>query len=237
MTEWLHNFGVETQAVDDDAKSEEILRASGPRRVTTGSSEPETSSPLAVALRHVTILDTGKWFGGAKVRLDALVVHGNSEEGATFYSPRTFTFDRVADGDRLPIDESVGMLLFAGHPRHFLDIFLTASRVTDDEPSLEELLIQRGGDLTSATTSLAALASEGTAAVISGALTAAFTLGDVALSLVRSVSSNTIGLYRASFLEHSHNFGIGRHPAFGSHTGQDLEFAYDIVLDAPPRPG
>ncbi len=193
--------------------------------------------PLAVALRELTILDTGRWFGGAKVRIDALIVHGNNDEGATFYSPRTFEFDRVSDGDRLPIDPTVGMLLFAGHPRYFLDVFLMASRVTGETPPLSELLVQRGADVTSAVSDLAALANSATTAVISTALTAAFTLGDVALSVIDAVSSTTIGLHRASFLEHTHEFGVGRHPAFGTQTGQDLEFAYDIVLDRPSRPG
>jgi hypothetical protein len=38
---------------------------------------PARAAPnLAVRLQDVVIHDAGKWFGGAEIRLDALVVHG-----------------------------------------------------------------------------------------------------------------------------------------------------------------
>jgi hypothetical protein len=75
---------------------------------------------VAIRLHDVVIHNNRKWFGEANIRLDALVIHGNREIGRpdSFYSPRTFRFERVAKGDRLPIGET-GLLIFYGVPRYF----------------------------------------------------------------------------------------------------------------------
>src|SRR3989442_13006977 len=88
---------------------------------------------LAIRLKDMVIHDNRKWFGGAEIRLDTLVVHGKNPlaKEDTFYKPTTQRFARVRDGERLSIGDS-GLLIFYGQPRHFVDISITVSRDRKD---------------------------------------------------------------------------------------------------------
>jgi len=59
---------------------------------------------------------TASAFGEAEIRIDTLIVHSRDKATAldTFYTPHTFRFDRVADGDRLSTGD--GLLTFVGQP-------------------------------------------------------------------------------------------------------------------------
>ena len=83
--------------------------------------------PLAAAIRDVRIHDVKRLFGSAKIRLDALfvTVPAVGAKVTDLYSPQTFRFDGVHDGDRLPIEQT--MLLYLGQPTYFLDISIAAS--------------------------------------------------------------------------------------------------------------
>ena len=67
------------------------------------ASDPGGAAPskhnIAIFIKQLTVRETGKWFGDANLRLDALIVHGG--KGEELYQPQTFRFPRVADGDNL----------------------------------------------------------------------------------------------------------------------------------------
>jgi hypothetical protein len=195
---------------------------------------------LAVLLRNVICHDVLKLFGGAEVRLDALVVHGRGtgDDPSSFYMPGTFRFSDIRDHQSLPIDPDHGLLIFNGQPMHFLDVFVIASRDRKETDDLSSLLREKLTDdaTKTATSALLGLAvAVPTAAVVTGAIAAAATLGDLAYQVVKGVSDKTIGMYRGSFLQFRDGFGVGRHPA-GTTTFQEnsLEFWYETVLDEVP---
>jgi hypothetical protein len=185
--------------------------------------------------------DVLKLFGAAEIRLDALVVHGRGTRGdsSSFYMPGTFRFSDVRDHQRLPIDEEHGLLIFNGRPLHFLDVFIMVSRDRTDTDDLASLLRTRlgGEEMQKATNALMALAmATPTAAVVSGAVAAATTIGDLSYRVVRAVSDKTIGMYHGSFLQLRDGFGLGRHPEESKAFHENhLEFWYETVLDEAPR--
>lgn len=193
------------------------------------------ASTYGVTVNDVVVHDNRKWFGEADVRIDALVVHGypRDESPDSCYKPGTFRFSRVSDGDALPIGES-GLLLFLGIPHHFLDVFITVARDTKDSDDLANLL-QKATDSDEYTTALSGfrqlMSANPTAAMISAGLEASMAVGNLAYRILRQVSSSTIGLYRASWLQQRHRFGEGRHPETGSHRVKDLSFSLEITRE------
>lgn len=196
---------------------------------------------LSIKLREVVCHNVHKMFGGAQIRLDALVVYGKVAEQdlESFYMPGTFRFDGVRNHVPLPIDKDYGLLIFDGNPAYFLDVFVMASRDRSDTDDLASLL---SGQLTdpevqAAATSLLALAAAApTAAAIVAAVGAAATLGDVAYKAVKAVSPTTIGMYRGSFLQYGDGFGIGRHPKQeGTYFDGDLRFWFETVRNEDPE--
>lgn len=201
---------------------------------TRGASLPH----LSVKIREVLCRDVHKWFGGAAIRLDALVVHGNAQANDTssFYAPGTFRFPDIHDNERFPIDPQFGLLVFDGQPAFFLDVFVMASRDKGDSDDLSALLkadLNKQEFQTAATTVLGMAATVPTAAAIAGAIGAAAMLGDAAYQVVKAVTPKTIGMYRGSFLQFRDGFGLGRHP---QKEGEqflhgDLEFWFETVLN------
>jgi hypothetical protein len=191
---------------------------------------------LAVRLNDMVVHDTRKWFGGADLRLDTIVVHGPGEQQgseAEFFQPTTFRFSGIRDGDRLPI-ETPGLLTFYGRPRHFLDIAIIMSRDRKDTADLGTLIAthlnsdawrQGAGALLG----LAVAAPQ--AAAVVAAVGGAAVIANFALELLAQMTGDTIGVYRASFLQHLDRLGLGRHPDAGQYRQRDLSFWYEIVLD------
>ena len=193
-------------------------------------------SSFGVSVHDVVIHDNRKWFGEADIRIDALVVHGYPKDDSpeSCYKPGTFRFSRVLDGEQLPIGES-GLLLFLGRPQHFLDMFITVSRDTKDSDDLANLLHKAtdSDEFKGALSGLRQITSvDPTAAVISAGLEASMAIGNLAYRILRQVSSSTIGLYRASWLQHRDRFGEGRHPEVGSHRVKDLSFWFEITRES-----
>jgi hypothetical protein len=214
------------RAPSGDELVQEVRRGSVRRR--------GTSPRLAVRLREIVVHHNRRLFGEARVRVDALVVHGSAggTSLANFYSPGTFRFDRVADGDRLPIGSS-GLLVFLGRPRQFLDLFIVVSRDREDSDTLEKLLAALTASesaMTAQTQLLAMAAGVPDPKLLSAALRAALLLGDAAIVSLRNATSGTIGLYRNSWLRGRDAWGIGRHPAEGGlFRVKDLSFGFEIV--------
>ena len=137
MAEWLVEESVDPRSV---ARSL-VLEGAAQERGATAAKQAPT---VAVRLHDVLIHHNKKWldiFGGADVRLDAIVVQGNVIESgpAAAYVPTTMRFAGIGDGDSLPGDE-FGMLLYFGRPRHFLDISIIVSRDRRDTDDLSSLL-------------------------------------------------------------------------------------------------
>jgi hypothetical protein len=198
-----------------------------------------SAAPLAITLHDIVIHDTKKWFGGADIRLDALVVngHGTIDEPGSFYSPQTFRFPGVRDEEHFPIGES-GLLAFLGRPSYFLDLFITASRDKKDSEDLSKALREElsTSELRSAIGTLAGLVAAPHAAAITAALGAASMLGEFAYRLLSRLTGNTIGLLHTSWLEHKSSFGIGRHPEEGSYRLRDLSLWYEISRELDLQP-
>src|SRR5262245_1618944 len=126
-TEWLIN-GVPDDiesAVFDDLAAGALENRGKARKAEAG---------LAVTMNDIVIHDTHKWFGGADIRIDILVVHGNpsNEHAGSWYMPTTRTFSNVKDDARLNAER---LLVFFGWPRYFLDLFVIVSRDTRDADS------------------------------------------------------------------------------------------------------
>jgi hypothetical protein len=229
--DWGH--GVSEWAIDE-AKARAPSGEELVQEVRRGSVRRGSTSPtLAVRLREIVVHHNRRLFGEAQVRVDALVVHGGAggTSLADFYSPGTFRFDRVADGDRLPIGET-GLLVYLGRPRHFLDLFIMASRDREDSDTLEKLLAALAASesaMTAQARLLAMAAGIPDPKLLSAALRAVLLLGDAAIITLRNATSGTIGLYRNSWLRGRDGWGIGQHPAEGLFTVKDLSFGFEIV--------
>ena len=189
---------------------------------------------LAVLINDLVIHDTKKWFGSADVRVDTLIVHGEKEgEPNGYYQALTLPFSNIVDGDRLPI-EHPGQRVFYGHPAHFLDVSIFVSRNTKDSDELATLIkteLSSDSWQAAAGAVLAATVVAPQAAAIVGAVAGAAILANIAYNLLKNVTSNTIGLYRSSWLQYRNRFGIGRHPEVDSFRQQDFSFWYEIVID------
>jgi hypothetical protein len=216
---------LDTAVLDDQA-----LGAITQTRRGTGASE----APLAVSMNDIVIHETHKWFGGADIRLDVLAVHGNvsAEQDGSWYTPTTASFPNVKDGARLNAE---GMLVFFGWPRYFLDLFIIVSRDTKDADQLSELLRDRlaGDDAKGAVGDLLALVAAPAAAVVAAGTKAALTIGSIAYDVVSSVTTKSVGVWRTSWLEHTHEFGLGRHPAADGDSirASDFSFWLDVRRD------
>jgi hypothetical protein len=188
----------------------------------------------AVRLNELIIHDNRTWFGEGNIRLDALVVQGGgSQSKSDFYHPSTFSFPRVADGEALSIGQP-GLLLYYDQPRYFLDVFLLVSRDSGNTGKLADLLAQNitAKALDPAVTPILELATSAiTSSAISLALQAAVTIGNVAYRAVQAVTSNTIGVYRTSYLQVADKFGAGKHPEAGYLDVKDLSFKYEILAE------
>jgi len=195
---------------------------------------------LAVRLNDVVVHDTRKWFGGAELRLDVIVLHGPGAPGSeAFYQPSTLRFQGIRDGDRLPI-ELPGLLMFYGRPRLFLDVAIVMSRDRRDSEDLRTLI---SNNVTSEIWQQSAAAMVGLAvaapqaAAIAGALSGAAVIANFTAELLAKLTGDTIGVYHASFLQNRDKFGLGRHPQEGTFRQRDLSFWFEVILDRQaPKP-
>lgn len=224
--------------IDERNLPDTALRAESeaPDATLRGSS---SSAALAVRVNDMVIHDTRKWFGGADIRVDTIVVNGLTKADGgepDFYQPATFRFPGVEDGDKLPID-APGLLVFYGRPAHFLDISVLVSRDRKDSDDLGKLIAGQlnSSDWKSAAASVLGLVAAPQVAAITAAIGGAAFVANLAAEVLRRATGNSIGLYRVSWLQHRDRFGLGRHPEKGVYREQDLSFWYEIVADRRRR--
>jgi hypothetical protein len=108
------------------------------------------------------------------------------------------------------------------------------SRDSGNTDKLADLLAQNitAKALDPAVTPILELATSAiTSSAISLALQAAATIGNVAYRVVQAVTSNTIGVYRTSYLQVADKFGAGKHPEAGYLEVKDLSFKYEILAE------
>lgn len=218
----------------DGTLQEDLTEATLVPEVRYGSLRHGRSPHLAVRIPEMIIHDNRRLFGEAAIRVDALVIHGGGKRNlSSFYSPGTFRFERVADGDHLPIGAD-GLLIFYGRPRYFLDLFLIVSRDRKESSSLHAILTQ----LATSEDAVAAQAQLLTmitgvpdTAALNGALRTALLVGDAALQGLRKATGTTIGLYRNSWLCNRDSWGLGMHPPSGLFRTKDISFRFEIIQE------
>jgi hypothetical protein len=190
---------------------------------------------LAVSLHDMVILNNRKWFSGADIRVDALVVtgYGSPEATDSFYMPKTVAFPRINDGQRLPIGKG-GLLVFHGMALYFLDVFIMVSRDRKDSDSLAGLLAKALRSEAAAGIAGSLIALSGgvpEADMVNTALQGVASLGDLAYSALRVATGDTIGLYRNSHLQYRDGFGVGCHPGPGNETYNVNDLTFRYVID------
>jgi hypothetical protein len=186
---------------------------------------------VAVRLPEV-VVHSNRALLKSSVRLDALVITRLEEGAGTPYHAATARFNRIRDGDRLPLDN---LLVYDGPVADFLDIAVWVAR--DDERGLDlaELFEREAGnqEVQAAVGSLLGLAVAAPHAAVAVASAAAVaTLVRVGARLLDAAVDKSIGVYRTSLLPHE-RFGAGdpatRHPASGLLRAQDVSLAYEVV--------
>jgi hypothetical protein len=239
MGEWLIEEPVDRDAVRYSVTMEAGTTPRG-RESSAAPGSPAPRPPaLAVRLHDIVVHNNRKWFdlvNGADVRVDAIVVTGDvlEDDPMKSYSPGTFRFPDVGDGDRLPAD---ALLVYYGWPRHFIDLHVIVSRDRRDSDDLAALLGRSVGDerfqvAMKGLLGLAGVAVPTAHAVVAG-IGAAHMLGDVAYRVVKAVSGSCIGVYRGSKLAYPHRFGRGRNPPEGVFRERFLSLWYEVI-DAEP---
>ncbi|MDG4762878.1 caspase family protein [Solwaraspora sp. WMMD406] len=186
-------------------------------------------TPTRVAVRiDELIVHRNRAFGNADIRVDAVVLTGGTGgTGGTgqelTYRAETIRCSRIADGERLPLDN---VLIYHGPAVDYLDIAVWVSRDTAGSLALGDLLQEKltsplvqaaGAELVG----LAVAAPQAAAAV--AAVGAGAVLVNTAYELLTKAVGSNIGLYRTSLLAQE-QYGIGRHVRHP----QDFTFTFSI---------
>ena len=186
---------------------------------------------VAVRLSEV-VVHSNRAILSSTVRIDSMVLTRLAGQPGTPYQAATARFDRVRDGDRLPLDS---YLLYEGPVSGFLDLAVWVARDDQREVDLAELLQRETGraDVKAALATLAGLAvAAPQAAVAVAAVAAVATLVRTGAALLDAAVGKSIGVYRTSLLPHE-RFGAGdpagRHPQSGLLRAQDMSFAFEVV--------
>ena len=186
---------------------------------------------VAVRLSEV-IVHSNRAILSSRVRIDSMVLTRLAGQVGAPYQAATARFDRVRDGDRLPLDN---FLIYDGPVSGFLDLAVWVARDDQREVDLAELLQRETGraDVKAALATLVGLAvAAPQAAVAVAAVAAVATLVRTGAALLDAAVGKSIGVYRTSLLPHE-RFGAGdpagRHPQSGLLRAQDMSFAFEVV--------
>jgi hypothetical protein len=227
---WL----IEEITLPSEADRAAIDRARGPVSARGAGRGPKPLV-LAITLHDVVIHDVRKWFGGADIRIDSLVVHGRqAQDEQSTYQPRTLRFPGVRDGEKLDMDAG-GLLIYYGKTVDFLDISLVVSRNRKDSDDLDSLLTDavQSGAVPQAAQAIGALAlSAGAAALVIPALAGAGAIAKLVYRLIENISGDALGLYHGAWLQFRDEFGIGPHPNDRPfYESRDITFRYEITRE------
>jgi hypothetical protein len=186
---------------------------------------------VAVRLSEV-IVHSNRAILSSTVRIDSMVLTRLAGQAGAPYQAATARFDRVRDGDRLPLDN---FLIYDGPVSGFLDLAVWVARDDQREVDLAELLQRETGraDVKAALATLVGLAvAAPQAAVAVASVAAVATLVRTGAALLDAAVGKSIGVYRTSLLPHE-RFGAGdpagRHPQSGLLRAQDMSFAFEVV--------
>ncbi len=202
-------------------------------RWMTPRSSVSVPDRVAVRLSEV-VVHSNRAILRSRVRVDAMVITRTSGPAAVAppYQAATARFDRVQDGDRLPLDN---LLLYEGPVFDFLDVAIWVARDEQAELDLADLFKREIGkeDVGTALATLAGLAvAAPQAAVAVAAVAAVATLVRTGAALLDKAVGKSIGVYRTSLLP-CERFGAGdpvaRHPGSGLLRAQDMSFAFEVV--------
>lgn len=110
---------------------------------------------------------------------------------------------------------------------------MVVSRGGEEQKTLPELVAESANELGDLLGNVAKLTVAAPyAAAVTGAAAAAAKLSSSILRILDAVTGKSIGLYRATWYEHRHRFGLGLHPEDGGHfRQQDFQFRYEIFQD------
>ena len=208
-----------------DQRPDLSLRLIVPRGPTDVPSRVAVRLPEVVVRSNRAVLTS-------TVRVDALVVTQTDGNSEIPYRAATARFDRVRDGDTLPLSN---LLIYEGPVRRFIDIAIWVAR--DDKKGLDlaELFAKEASnkDVNAAIVALAGLAVVAPhAALAATSVAAVATLVRTGARLLDAAVGKSIGVYRTSLLPHE-RFGAGdpagRHPPSGLLRAQDMSFAFEVV--------
>ncbi len=185
-------------------------------------------SPVEVAVRllDLVILRNRAVFS-TDVRLDVAFISGGAGDTTPLVA-RTWTFPRIADGDRLSADE---LALYFGPVQGFLEVAIWVSRSNQENPNLAELIGISLQDqmLSTSAGSVSASVTGADRFVVTAGVSAVGTLIEAVGRVLRKAVNRSIGLYRTTLLV-PEGLTAGRRPAEGLRETQDMAFAYDVVV-------
>jgi hypothetical protein len=198
----------------------------------TARSDGARVHTIAIRLLDLIVHDTRAFFGrqfGGDVRLDTAVVTGPiRRRPSEAYQLKTQRFQGIRDDQSLPLEH---LLIFHGPVASFVDIAVWVSRDQRNSPTLGDLFQKElnSEQFKIAATTLASLTvTAPQAALVVGALGAGATMIDISARLLNAALGKSIGLFRTTFLAQE-QFGVGRHPAYGTVRWQDFSLGYEIV--------
>lgn len=197
-------------------------------RIFTPRGLVRASRKIAIRITKVIVHDTRSWFGSADVRLDALVVT-RSAAGVTPYHTVTQRFEKITDGELLPLEN---VLIYHGDATDFVDLRVWLSRDCDRSKTFTELLDHEASsaEFKDAAAALLTVAAVSAVAPAVAAIGAVATLTAIAWKVLCEALPKTIGLYQTSLLAgEGAGFGEGTHPGSGMLRAQGFSFGYQVV--------
>ncbi|HEY0480658.1 MAG TPA: caspase family protein [Kofleriaceae bacterium] len=185
--------------------------------------------PGALSIRIIDLVIEDCRALSRDLRMDALVC--TRSRGAGSYTTWTRRYRGVRAGDRLDVG---GGAVFRGSVLDFVDIYLWASRDSEDGLTLEQLLAQRAAspEIRDAADALAMRIGARTAPWIS-AVGGSAVLSRAAYELLGG-AGKSIGIYRSCFVA-GEGFGVGRHPVQGLLRTREVAFSMVIESIVPEQ--
>jgi hypothetical protein len=198
--------------------------------VTRAADRRSGGTPVNIAIRLsecVMRCDRRAMFS-TDIRLDAAFITGGGSDNGVMLETRTWTFPRIADGDRLFAGE---LELYVGQAQDFLEMAIWVSRVNQPNPNLSELLrmsLLNDALATSTGGSFSLVADADRFAMVDG-VNAVDNVVEALARVLRQAVNRSIGLYRTT-VRLPEGLTPGREPTQRLRKAHDIDFACDIVV-------